>query len=80
MASIARICVVFDLGGVLLRPEGPAAELARVLGVDVEAERERRGAPELRLLRAARAAHPLRDALARLDHADGELVRRLTAP
>ncbi len=30
-------CVVFDLGGVLLRPEGPAAELARVLGVDVEA-------------------------------------------
>ncbi len=33
----ARPCVVFDLGGVLLRPEGPAAELARVLGVDVEA-------------------------------------------
>lgn len=32
-----RPCVVFDLGGVLLRPEGPAAELARVLGVDVEA-------------------------------------------
>jgi putative hydrolase of the HAD superfamily len=30
-------CVVFDLGGVLLRPEGPAAELAGVLGVDVEA-------------------------------------------
>lgn len=30
-------CVVFDLGGVLLRPEGPAAELARVLGVEVEA-------------------------------------------
>lgn len=30
-------CVVFDLGGVLLRPEGPAAELARALGVDVEA-------------------------------------------
>lgn len=30
-------CVVFDLGGVLLRPEGPAVELARVLGVDVEA-------------------------------------------
>ena len=30
-------CVVLDLGGVLLRPEGPAAELARVLGVDVEA-------------------------------------------
>lgn len=30
-------CVVFDLGGVLLRPEGPAAELARVLGVHVEA-------------------------------------------
>jgi len=29
--------VVFDLGGVLLRPEGPAGELARVLGVDVEA-------------------------------------------
>jgi putative hydrolase of the HAD superfamily len=33
----ARPCVVFDLGGVLLRPEGPAAELARVLGVEVEA-------------------------------------------
>jgi putative hydrolase of the HAD superfamily len=33
----AAPCVVFDLGGVLLRPEGPAAELARVLGVDVEA-------------------------------------------
>jgi putative hydrolase of the HAD superfamily len=32
-----RPCVVFDLGGVLLRPEGPAAELARVLGVQVEA-------------------------------------------
>ncbi len=32
-----RPCVVFDLGGVLLRPEGPAAELARVLGVPVEA-------------------------------------------
>jgi len=32
-----RPCVVFDLGGVLLRPEGPAADLARVLGVDVEA-------------------------------------------
>ena len=31
------LCVVFDLGGVLLRPEGPAAELARVLGVEVEA-------------------------------------------
>ena len=30
-------CVVFDLGGVLLRPEGPAVELARVLEVDVEA-------------------------------------------
>ena len=30
-------CVVFDLGGVLLRPEGPAAELARVLGVEVAA-------------------------------------------
>jgi putative hydrolase of the HAD superfamily len=28
---------VFDLGGVLLRPEGPAADLAAVLGVDVEA-------------------------------------------
>ena len=28
---------MFDLGGVLLRPEGPAAELAGVLGVDVEA-------------------------------------------
>ena len=33
----ARPCVVFDLGGVLLRPEGPAADLARALGVDVEA-------------------------------------------
>jgi hypothetical protein len=33
----ARPCVVFDLGGVLLRPEGPAAELARVLGVEVAA-------------------------------------------
>jgi putative hydrolase of the HAD superfamily len=32
-----RPCVVFDLGGVLLRPEGPAVELARVLGVEVEA-------------------------------------------
>ena len=32
-----RPCVVLDLGGVLLRPEGPAAELARILGVDVEA-------------------------------------------
>lgn len=30
-------CVVFDLGGVLLRPEGPAAELAHVLGVEVQA-------------------------------------------
>ncbi len=30
-------CVVFDLGGVLLRPEGPAAELARILGVEVDA-------------------------------------------
>jgi putative hydrolase of the HAD superfamily len=30
-------CVVFDLGGVLLRPEGPAADLARVLGVEVPA-------------------------------------------
>lgn len=30
-------CVVFDLGGVLLRPEGPAAELARVLRVEVPA-------------------------------------------
>lgn len=29
-------CVVFDLGGVLLRPEGPAAHLAQVLGVTVE--------------------------------------------
>ena len=37
MEQPARPCVVFDLGGVLLRPEGPAAELARVLGVDVEA-------------------------------------------
>ena len=37
MDSAARPCVVFDLGGVLLRPEGPAAELARVLGVDVAA-------------------------------------------
>ena len=37
MARSVRPCVVFDLGGVLLRPEGPAAELARVLGVDVEA-------------------------------------------
>ena len=37
MADTSRPCVVFDLGGVLLRPEGPAAELARVLGVDVEA-------------------------------------------
>jgi len=37
MEHPARPCVVFDLGGVLLRPEGPAAELARVLGVDVEA-------------------------------------------
>lgn len=37
MDELARPCVVFDLGGVLLRPEGPAAELARVLGVDVEA-------------------------------------------
>ncbi len=35
--SAVRPCVVFDLGGVLLRPEGPAAELARVLGVEVEA-------------------------------------------
>ena len=35
--DVTRPCVVFDLGGVLLRPEGPAAELARVLGVDVEA-------------------------------------------
>ncbi len=33
----ASPCVVFDLGGVLLRPEGPAADLARVLGVEVEA-------------------------------------------
>lgn len=33
----ARPCVVFDLGGVLLRPEGPAADLAQVLGVDVAA-------------------------------------------
>ena len=33
----ARPVVVFDLGGVLLRPEGPAAELARLLEVDVEA-------------------------------------------
>ncbi len=30
-------CVVFDLGGVLLRPEGPAVDLARLLGVEVEA-------------------------------------------
>lgn len=37
MEQSARPCVVFDLGGVLLRPEGPAAELARVLDVDVEA-------------------------------------------
>jgi putative hydrolase of the HAD superfamily len=37
MGPTVRPCVVFDLGGVLLRPEGPAAELARVLGVDVEA-------------------------------------------
>lgn len=37
MEQPVRPCVVFDLGGVLLRPEGPAAELARVLGVDVEA-------------------------------------------
>lgn len=29
-------CVVFDLGGVLLRPEGPAAHLAEALGVTVE--------------------------------------------
>ena len=28
---------MFDLGGVLLRPEGPAAELARLLGVAVDA-------------------------------------------
>lgn len=28
---------MFDLGGVLLRPEGPAADLAQVLGVNVEA-------------------------------------------
>ena len=37
MDRTARPCVVFDLGGVLLRPEGPAAELARALGVGVEA-------------------------------------------
>lgn len=37
MEHSAGPCVVFDLGGVLLRPEGPAAELARVLGVEVEA-------------------------------------------
>jgi putative hydrolase of the HAD superfamily len=37
MTQSVRPCVVFDLGGVLLRPEGPAAELARVLRVEVAA-------------------------------------------
>ena len=37
MLAPSRPCVVFDLGGVLLRPEGPAADLARVLGVDAAA-------------------------------------------